>query len=92
MAPLPFVTQLVALSFRVGYHDALTGVPLNVARHVDRAAAAALDADAYKPPEPGAVENPLRGRNPFEDTSEDEDDVSASEPGTELVAQEEPPA
>ena len=58
-----------------------------------RGAGEPLDGDAYRPPEEGAVENPLRGRNPFEDTSESDDEsVRASEPGTELVAQEEGPA
>ena len=41
-------SQLVALSLRIGYHDALTGVPLNVARHVDKAAARVVgDGDAW---------------------------------------------
>lgn len=72
VAPLPVVSQLVALSLRIGYHDALTGIPLNVARHVDKAHAARpprIDADAYAPPGGARLAgvdalaaNPLLGR------------------------------
>lgn len=60
VAPLPFVSQLVALAYRIGYHDLLDGVPLNVAVKVDRSAGGVGDdgESAYAPPgEPGT--NPL---------------------------------
>ena len=28
VVPLPFVSQLVALAYRIGYHDLLDGLPL----------------------------------------------------------------
>ncbi len=49
--PLPFVSQLVALAYRIGYHDLLDGLPLNVAVKVDRSAGGGFDdGDGYAPP------------------------------------------
>ena len=51
VVPLPFVSQLVALAYRIGYHDLLDGLPLNVAVKVDRSAGGGFDdGDGYAPP------------------------------------------
>ena len=89
--PLPFVSQLVALSLRSGYHDALRGLPLNVARHVDKhPRAREPHAGSYAGPEAAAaaaaVENPLRRADP-EFAAPDDRPAAASVDATELVPQ-----
>ena len=59
VVPLPFVSQLVALAYRIGYHDLLDGVPLNVAVKVDRSAGGVDDDTAYAPPGAPGATNPL---------------------------------
>ena len=59
VVPLPFVSQLVALAYRIGYHDLLDGLPLNVAVKVDRSGGRVDDDGSYAPPGAVGPTNPL---------------------------------
>ena len=59
VVPLPFVSQLVALAYRIGYHDLLDGLPLNVAVKVDRSGGRVDDDGSYAPPGAVGTPNPL---------------------------------
>ena len=59
VVPLPFVSQLVALAYRIGYHDLLDGLPLNVAVKVDRSGGRVDDDGSYAPPGVVGTPNPL---------------------------------